>query len=253
MRLTIVGCSGSYAGPDSPASSYLVEHEHEGRVWRLVLDLGSGALGTLQRFADPLEIDGVLISHLHADHFFDVSGLYVVRKYHPTGPAPRIPLWGPDGIGMQCALAYGLDPAEGMSGEFDFRNLGGGPFEIGPFRITPTRVRHPVEAYAFRVEAGGRTLVYSGDTGPCDSLVDFVKGADLFLCEAAFRDRDDNPADLHLTGSQAAEYANRAGVDRLVLTHIPPWHRAAEALEEAAPVFRGTSLELAAVGDRYDV
>jgi len=252
MRLTIVGCSGSYPGPDSAASSYLVEHEHEGRTWRLVLDLGSGALGSLQRFASPLEIDGLIVSHLHADHFFDVSGLYVLRKYHPSGPAPRIPVWGPDGIGMQCALAYGLDPTVGMNEEFDFRNLGKGPFELGPFRISSLPVRHPVEAYAIRVEAGGRTLVYSGDTGPCDTLVDFAAGADLFLCEAAARDRDVNPPDLHLTGSQAAEYGNKAGVGRLVITHVPPWHDPADAVAEAAPVFVGR-LDLAKVGDTYEV
>ena len=67
MRLTVIGCSGSYNGPDSAASSYLVEAEHDDgtatRTWRLLVDLGSGALGPLQRLTDPLGIDAVLISH----------------------------------------------------------------------------------------------------------------------------------------------------------------------------------------------
>jgi ribonuclease BN (tRNA processing enzyme) len=252
MRLTVIGCSGSYAGPDSPASSYLLEHEHEGRTWRVVLDLGSGALGSLQRFADPLQIDAVLITHLHADHYFDLSGYYVMRKYHPTGSQPQIPVWGPRELNRQCAVAYGLDTDVGMKEEFDFRLLGGDPFEVGPFRFSSIPVRHPLEAYAIGAEAGGRRMVYSGDTGPCDSLVEFARGADLFLCEAAFRDRDDNPPDVHLTGSQAAEYGNRAGVGRLVLTHVPPWHDADDALVEATPVFGGR-LDLAKVGAVYEV
>ncbi len=75
-------------------------------------------------------------------------------------------------------------------------------------------------------------LAYSGDTGPCPQLVDLAKGADLLLAEAAFRDGAVNPIDLHLTGAEAASAAAEAGVGRLVLTHIPPWHDAA-AYDEA--------------------
>jgi ribonuclease BN (tRNA processing enzyme) len=97
VRLTVVGCSGSYPGPDSPASCYLVEAELGDRTWRLVLDLGNGALGALHRYADPLTIDAVLLSHLHADHCIDLTSYYVLRKYHPTGARPPIPVYGPDG------------------------------------------------------------------------------------------------------------------------------------------------------------
>jgi ribonuclease BN (tRNA processing enzyme) len=72
MRLTIVGCSGSFPGPDSPASCYLVEAEHDGATFRLVLDLGSGALGHLQRYTDLESVDAVVLSHLHADHCLDI-------------------------------------------------------------------------------------------------------------------------------------------------------------------------------------
>ena len=84
MKLTVVGCSGSYPGPDSPASCYLLESEHEGRTWRILLDLGSGALGALHRYVDPLAVDGVFLSHLHADHCLDLAGYYVLRRFHPV-------------------------------------------------------------------------------------------------------------------------------------------------------------------------
>ena len=98
MKLTVIGCSGSFAGPDSvgqllPARG--ADADDPSRTWRLLLDLGSGALGALQRHVDPLTIDAVLISHLHADHFFDISGYYVMRKYHPRGPQPQHPGLGP--------------------------------------------------------------------------------------------------------------------------------------------------------------
>ena len=98
MRLTVVGCSGSYPGPDSPASCYLLEQDDEdGRTWRILLDLGSGALGALHHYADPLTIDAVALSHLHPDHCLDLCGFYVLRKYHPSGAQPRLPVYGPGG------------------------------------------------------------------------------------------------------------------------------------------------------------
>jgi ribonuclease BN (tRNA processing enzyme) len=258
MRLTIVGCSGSLPGPESAASSYLLQADDGDRVWRVLVDLGSGALGPLQRHVDPMTLDAVLFSHLHPDHFFDLSGLYVMWKYHPSGPARRIPVWGPAGIAKQAARAYGLPPHPGMTREFDFHEYGAPsgrgdkPIQVGPFTVHYVRVAHPVAAYALRIEAAGRVLAYSGDTGPCPQLAEISKGADLLLAEAAFQDDEDNPPDLHLTGSEAAAAAVAADVDRLVLTHIPPWHDPRVALAEARGVHHG-SVELAVPGAVFEV
>lgn len=252
MRLTVIGCAGSYPGPDSAASCYLLEADHEGRTWRVLIDLGSGALGTLQQYVDPLTLDAVLLSHLHPDHYFDISGLYVVWKYHPSGPQERIPVYGPAGVARQAARAYGLPKEPGMSAEFDFREYDDAPIRLGPFTVKAVRVVHPVPAYGMRVEVGGRTLAYSGDTGPCSALVDLAKGADLLLAEAAFVEGGDNPADLHLTGTEAGRAAHDAGVGRLVLTHIPPWHDREVALAEARSTYSGP-IELAVTGATYEL
>jgi len=247
----VIGCSGSYPGPDSPASCYLLESEHAGRTWRVLLDLGSGALGVLQRYIDPVTVDAVLLSHLHADHCLDLCGFYVLRKYHPTGPKPRIPVWGPVGTAVRMAKAYDLDEDPGMNEEFDFR-----PWEpvvsIGPFTVTATGVAHPVSAYGMRIRADGRTLAYSGDTGTCTGLVETARDADLFLCEASFVEGHANPPDLHLTGAEAGRMATQADARRLVLTHVPPWHDAQVMLAEAEATYDGL-LELAVPGKTYEV
>lgn len=254
MELTIVGCSGSYPGPDSPASCYLVtatgpDEQGGERDWRILLDLGNGALGALHNYADPLAIDAVLLSHLHADHCVDMTSYYVLRKYHPSGAQPKIPVYGPKGTAHRMARAYDLPHAPGMSEEFEFFRYQG-TFEIGPFRITPIEVDHPVPAYGLRVQVGDAVLAYSGDTGPTGALLEVAQGADIFLSEAAFRDGDDNPTGLHLTGRQAGEFAAKAGAKRLVLTHIPPWHSKDEAFLEATSVYDGPA-ELARAGARY--
>jgi ribonuclease BN (tRNA processing enzyme) len=258
MRLTVVGCSGSYPGPDSPASCYLLEAEHDdgggaARTWRILLDLGSGALGALHRYADPLAIDAVFLSHLHADHCLDLCGYYVMRKYHPTGQQPRIPVWGPSGTAARMARAYDLPVDPGMTEEFDFIDHGA-PVELGPLRVEAIEVVHPVPAYALKVTAGGRTIVYSGDTGPCPALDDAATDADLLLAEASFRTAaaGANPPDLHMTGADCGRTATKAGVGRLVLTHIPPWHDPAVAEEEARAEWSGP-LDLARAGAMYEL
>jgi len=253
MRLTVIGCSGSFPGPDSPASCYLVDAEHEGRTWRILLDLGGGALGALQRYADPLGVDAVFLSHLHPDHCSDMTGYYVMRKYHPEGRQPRIPVFGPEGTAKRMANAYGLPEQPGMREEFDFRVLDEAePIEIGPFAISVAKVVHPVDAFAIRVAHGDSSMVYSGDTAPSTSLVQLAKGTNLLLAEASFREGADNPGQLHMTGRQAGEAAAEAGAETLVLTHVPPWHDKQVAFDEARPAYDGR-LELAYTGATYQI
>ena len=244
MRLVVIGCSGSFDGPDSAARCYLVEAEDaDGRTWRILLDLGSGSLGPLQKYTAAEDVSGVFFSHLHPDHCLDLCGYYVLRKYHPGGPLPRIPVWGPVGVAQRMADAYDL-PDPGMDKEFDFREYAG-PVELGPFLVEPFGVAHPVPAYGFRVTAHGRTLAYSGDTGMCTALDEIATGADLLLAEASFRHGEANPAALHLTGREAGEIGARNGVPRLVLTHVPPWYRVADMLSEAAEAYHGELLAAA--------
>ena len=254
IRLTVVGCSGSYPGPDSAASCYLVQArcaEDPERIWTLVLDMGNGALGQLQRYVDPLKIDAVLISHLHADHCVDMTSYYVLRKYHPSGQLPRIPVYGPKGTNKRLAKAYDLPRKPGMREEFIFR-VYNEPFRIGPFEVKPYEVDHPVPAYGMRITAHDKVLAYSGDTGPIPALLDLAADADLFLCEASFRHGDPNPPSLHLTGHEAGEYAGKAGAKRLAVTHIPPWHDGDAIFAEAVDAYPGTA-ERAAPGQVYEL
>jgi ribonuclease BN (tRNA processing enzyme) len=118
--------------------------------------------------------------------------------------------------------------------------------------VEPVPVAHPVPAYGMRVTAGGRTLAYTGDTGPCPALDHLADGAGLLLAEASFRDTDENPGALHLTGRQAGDVAARNAVPRLVVTHVPPWYDAADMLGEARAVYDGHATA-AVPGAAYDV
>ena len=275
MRLIPIGVSGSFPGPATPASSYVVRVPaaeaaatgHEARDWNLLLDLGNGAFGALQRFMDPMELDAVSISHLHPDHCADLSGLYVYLRYHPergslrTGPRDvPLPVYGPSTAERHVALSYGLSEGESMDNDFDFRSWAEYPsVQVGPLTIEPHRVFHPVETYGVRVtgpsaSGGTTTLAYTGDTDACPSVVELARDVDLLLSEAAFLEGRDDGVEpgIHLTGRRAGQVATDAGARRLLLTHLPVWNDPADSLAEARGSFAGP-VDVAEPGTVYEL
>jgi ribonuclease BN (tRNA processing enzyme) len=246
VKLTVVGCSGSGPGPKSAASCYLVEHDG----FRLLLDLGNGAFGALQALADPDTVDAVFLSHLHADHCLDVAPFVVWHRYSGRSSGRRIPLFAPAGADARLALAYDGDGAA-LTDVFDFAVVTPESFTIGPFAVETVRTVHPVECYALRLTVDGRSLVYTGDTGRCDRVVDLARGADVLLAEAAHPPGPDLPPGLHLTGREAGEHAAEAGVGRLLLTHVPAWVDEIGQLFAASAVFSET--ELVRTGATYEI
>jgi ribonuclease BN (tRNA processing enzyme) len=206
-------------------------------------------MGSLQRYAELDQIDAICLSHVHADHCLDMCSYQVFRTYHPGGPLGKIPLYGPRETADRLDRATWTDDGPSIAETFDVRTLSPGRLEIGPFAVTVDHMNHPVETFGFRIEHAGRVITYSADTGPATSLVGLATGADVLLCEASFTDGPGLPADLHLTAGQAGEHAARAGVGRLVLTHLVPWNDPDLSLAQAAACFAGP-LELARQGQR---
>lgn len=252
MDLTIVGCTGSMAGPESPASCYLVRAEHEGRTWQVVLDLGSGALGALQRHTDPMSLDAVVLSHLHPDHCLDLTGLRVLRQHGPSPADGDLPVYGPEGSAERMARAHGVAGPEPMRGMTFIDLVDSVPFTVGPFEITPYEVLHPVPTFGFRIAADGVVLTYTGDTDTCPGLAPLMRRADLVLSEASYLEGRDTGRGVHLTAHRAATAARDARARRLMLTHLPPWTRVADAVAEASQVWTG-EVEVARPGETYRV
>lgn len=246
MKLTIVGCSGSLPGPGSAASCYLVEHDG----YRLLLDLGSGAIGPLASIVDVNSVDAVALSHMHVDHCADLGPLYVSRRYHPSGPLGQIPVYGPRGVSKRMNNLYAVEGEESecLCETFDFIEYKPGALTLGPLTVEAVPVTHPVEAFALRISADGHSLLYSGDTAYCDGLVEASRGVELALYEASYLERDDNPPDIHMTGLDAGRAAAAAGVGELVLTHLVPWNPIEEVLSDAHDAGFGGQISLATPG-----
>jgi ribonuclease BN (tRNA processing enzyme) len=228
--------SGTFPGPESGCSSYLVEQDG----FRLLLDVGNGSTGALQQVCGLLGPDAVVVSHLHGDHYLDLITYTYARRYHPDGRPGMLPVFGPTDIANHIGSTFGRDVSHLLSEVYEFRPVSSDRrVEIGPFTVDLKRVVHPVETYGMRIQAGGRTLAYSADSAPCDALLDLARDADLFLCEASYLDGEDNPPGIHLTGREAGDYAARAGARRLLLTHIVPWGDGTRSLLEASSSYDG--------------
>jgi ribonuclease BN (tRNA processing enzyme) len=248
VKLTVLGCAGSYPNAASACSSYLLEAEG----FALLVDCGTGSLGRLQARGPIFGVDAVVLSHLHADHCVDMASWAIARRYHPEGQPPPLPVHAPKGAPERIASLYGAVDDDHLHDVYTYSVLEPGKRAIGPFTVTAARVAHPVPCYGLRISAGGRTLAYSADTGRTEALVDLAQDADLFLCEASFVSTSPHPEGVHLTGAEAGDVATRAGAKRLLLTHLVAWFDEAQVVAEAQSTWFGP-LDVARAGAVYDV
>ncbi|HCD4228472.1 TPA: MBL fold metallo-hydrolase [Corynebacterium striatum] len=255
MKLTILGCSGSVPVPGNAASGYVVSFPDAPSI---VMDMGPGTLARLQEVQDPCDAH-ITFSHLHADHCLDFPSLMVWRRFHPTAPAASRnfcigPEHAPRHLGRLSSDE--VDGVDDMSDTFAFspwidreRQL------LDDVYMTPFRVIHPVEAYALRMEHAktGKTIAYSGDTAFTPALVDAARGADVFLCEAAWGETSEGKApNMHMSGAEAGRVAREAGAAKLVLVHLQPWGDTAATLRAAQAEFKGEII-LGAPGMEFEL
>jgi ribonuclease BN (tRNA processing enzyme) len=226
MRLTVLGCSTALPRPDAAAAGFLVELDDTA----ILLDVGQGVANRLGRLADPRELAGVIVGHMHADHFLDLAGLRYLFPW-AGGASSLLPVHLPPGGRRRLDdLASAISERAGFFDdayavdEYD----PGATMTIGPLKIRFAAGRHYVPAWGLSVEApDGSRLVYTGDTGPSDAMVEFARGADVLLVEATLTDAsEDDPERGHLTAEEAIDLAQQARVRVARLVHYPPDRRA---------------------------
>ncbi|HET9691413.1 MAG TPA: MBL fold metallo-hydrolase [Acidimicrobiales bacterium] len=246
LALTVLGCDGSYPGPGGACSGYLVTCATT-TVW---LDAGPGTLAALQTHIDMRELDAVVLTHEHADHWSDLEHFAVACKWYlgRTG----VPVHAPADLIAAARRRLGEVDLDGAR-VLDWRpTTPDEQLSIGAMTFTFSRTDHPVQTFAVRVDAHGRSLGYSADTGPRWPLSALGPDLDLAVVEATWladHERDGAP---HLSARQAGATARAAGAARLVLTHVLPTVPRAAAEDEAEAAFGGP-VEVAGCGARYVV
>ena len=247
MQLVVLGSNGTYPTAGRPASGYLVS-TFDTTLW---LDAGPGTYLSLCGEMDPRDLSGVFLSHRHPDHCTDVFALYHALAYGDHR-VPPIPVLCPEGLADHLGKLVGGSSA--WRSVFDFVTLATGEtFPLGSMEIAVVRTNHPPPTLAPRITSAGRSFTYTADTGPCEELESHASGTDLLLAEASLgspRTSDSFPH--HMTGSEAGSMACRAGVRRLMLTHIAPYVDPQRTVMEAESEFDGT-VSIAVPGARVSV
>ncbi len=231
MRLTVLGGCGGIPEPGSACSGYLVEHDG----FHLLIDPGYATFPRLIEHISAAEVGAVLVSHAHPDHCADVNPLLRARAMG-AGPGEPLPLLALPGT-LDAVLA--IEPPGWLEPVTELRTFEAGvQFEVGPFDVDTFELPHHVPDAGFRISAGGVTLAYTGDTGPTEDLLTLARDVDLFLCEASFV-RQTRAGALHLNARDVGDYATRAGVQHLVLTHLIPGTPPEDALDAARETYVG--------------
>ena len=265
MRITVLGKSPSWQDAGGACSGYLVEEQG----CRLLLDCGNGVFAKLRRFADYVDVDAVVLSHLHADHFLDLVPFSYALTYAPrqqpvpvdrwpgTDDPARPALHAPPGARDCFRRVVGAWGSEDLiENAFDLREYE--PSEVlhvGPLTLRFQPVPHFVPANAIEITsaaAGGRRFTFGADCSPSEELCAFAADTDLLLIEATLPRPERAGPRGHLTAAEAGEHGRKAAARRLVLTHFSDELDAARAEAEAERTFGGP-VEIAREGAVYEV
>ncbi|MDL4842784.1 MBL fold metallo-hydrolase [Aquibacillus rhizosphaerae] len=238
MRITVIGFWGAYPEQGSATSCYLLEKDG----YSCLLDCGSGALSRLQSYKDVMDIDAVVLSHYHNDHIADVGVLQyswlVQNSIQNTNKV--LPIYG-HSEDEENFKKLTHNSTKGIS--YDPTRV----LEIGPFRITFMKTKHPVPCFAMRVTDGEKSFVYTADSSYIDSFISFSEGADLLISECSFYENQDGTKVGHMNSKECADIARKANIPELILSHHPHFGNTQDLVREAQNYYAG-NIQLAREG-----
>jgi ribonuclease BN (tRNA processing enzyme) len=221
MHLQFVGCGDAFGSGGRFNTCFHVI----GETCNFLVDCGASSLIAMKRLGvRPNEIDVVLITHFHADHFGGIPFFMLDAQFFSKRTRPLI-IAGPPGLEAcyERAMDVAFPGSSGTKPRFDLelKELNARePAEIGPLRVKPFAVNHGDVGgpfFAYRIEAEDRTIAYTGDTEWTDELIEAGRGADLFIAEAYFREKR---VKLHLDLATLESHLDVIRPKRLVLTHM---------------------------------
>lgn len=231
LSLTVLGCSGTYPAAGTACSGYLLRSASTS-VW---LDCGGGTLAALQAHVALTDLDGIVCSHAHPDHWLELPVAVNALRYGLDRFDAGLPVYWTAETAELFHAVSGRDPAP----TFDSRVIDEtARATIGDIELRFSRTDHPIETLAVRADSDGRSIAYTADTGDAWELSSLGADIDLALVEATLDEADEGVVQ-HLSGRQAGGQAARADVAGLVLTHLAPGSDPDARRAAAAAVYEG--------------
>ncbi len=191
---------------------------------KFLLDCGASALISMKRFGvSTADIDKILITHLHGDHFGGIPFFILDSQLISKRTKPLL-IAGPPGVKdrIHAAMEIMFPGSSRVKQKFriEFLELQAGVrTEIDQVFVTAVGVAHASgsPSYALRIECAGKSIVYSGDTEWTDNLIEVARGSDLFIAEAYFYEKK---IKFHLNYQTLMEKKDELDCKRIILTHM---------------------------------
>ncbi|MDD5739141.1 MAG: ribonuclease Z [Candidatus Peribacteraceae bacterium] len=245
MHFTLLGTGGAW--PDAERSSPAFLFEHDDR--RILIDCGGGTCRQLMRAGTPPStLTDILLTHTHIDHCVEFPSL--VFGAYLTGKTGEFRARGAKGTAHYCTSIFrdAFDFAPPMMKklrkldiDIDAKDVEDHEtLTIGDVKVECASMDHGFPAMGFRFSVGGKTIVHSGDTQPCQAITELARGADVLIMECSFPETM-GPRPFHCIPSQVGRIAQEADVGRVVLVHLfPPCNgKEKEMIEDVRKQYRG--------------
>ncbi|WP_087973336.1 MBL fold metallo-hydrolase [Oceanobacillus rekensis] len=242
MKLTVIGCWGGFPARDGATSAYLIEKNN----FSLLLDVGSGSLSKLQKYKPVSDLDAVVLSHYHHDHVADIGVLQYAKliEFYVKGSDKLLPIYGHTknkegfkSLTHQYTKGVAYQPEKEIN--------------VGPFTIQFLETVHPVPCYGMRITDGESVIVYTADTSYKEEWKAFAKNADLLITDCNYYAGQDGTNAGHMNSEEGAIIAETAGVQTLMLSHLPQFGNLNQLAEEAKQYYNGI-IKIAAEGMVWD-
>jgi ribonuclease BN (tRNA processing enzyme) len=249
LQLDVLGAGPAYTDrADASGAAYLLRHGSTA----ILLDLGQGSFPRLAGAIEPSSLDGVLVSHLHPDHFVDLVPLRHYLRWE-FQPGRHVRVIAPAGL---AARLDALHDAPGFTeAALDVEDVSAGIRAIGDLTIEARRVTHTEDSYAYRVaraDGSGPALVYTGDCGRAEDLDALIRPGDTLLSEVSFGAGPVRPGATHLDGPAVGALAARAGVGSVLLTHLQMGYDEAATIDAVLDAYAGP-VALVSPGERFAI
>jgi ribonuclease BN (tRNA processing enzyme) len=230
MRLTILGTGSARPVGDSAQSGVLVQSGDT----NVLFDIGSGVAAQLEQRVGATNLDALFIGHFHADHWIDIGPMRYRFPWAEDAPR-KLPVYLPPGgrEKLQLMAAAINERPTFFEPAFDLTEYGTGQrFEVGGLTVTPHAVGHYVPAWSMEIVGpNGERVIYAGDMGPSELVVDLARGAEVLILEATLENgATDDARRGHLDTPEAIDHVRRAGVMQGILVHY--WSERREIIRE---------------------
>jgi ribonuclease BN (tRNA processing enzyme) len=263
MRVTILGKSPSWQDAGGACSGYLIQTDSV----NVLLDCGNGVFAKLREHIDYVDLDAVLLSHLHADHWLDLVPYSYALTYAPKQQPVPVHIWpgtdspahprlvappGSTEMFRRVVGAWGNDDL--IENAFAITEYApGDTVEVGDLSATFEEVPHFMQTFAVNLRSkGGGRVTYGADSRPGDEIVEIARDTDLLIVEATLPRPERTGVRGHMTPAEAGEHARHAGAKKVVLTHISDELGDEWARTEAEKAFKGP-VDVAREGAQYTV